>query len=107
VRLTDDQHGCSLSFNALPDVPQKDALERGFAIDGHSYEMVVTACIFPDMDHDFVVCGSSFCNGSHGNTYRPLANVLRDTQLGIMEWLSKYGYEMTFAQHYSCLVCQQ
>lgn len=81
----------TLSFNPPPEVSQKEALDKGFAIDGNSYVLGITGDSIVGSE---VISGSSL--GPHLEVLRPLSVVLADSQREITNWLGKLGYEVTF-----------
>jgi hypothetical protein len=83
----------TLSFQPPKGISQKEALEKGLAIDGNSYVLAVSADIFKD---DEVLSGSSFALETMPDTARPLFAVLGDNQRAIAKWLGDLGYEVIF-----------
>jgi len=81
----------TLSFNPPPEVSQKEALNKGFAIDGNSYVLGVTG---DSVVGDEVISGSAL--GPSPEVPRPLPVVLADSQLEVTNWLGNLGYEVTF-----------
>ena len=81
----------SLSFSPPPEVSQKTALEKGFAIDGNSYVAGITEDAVVGME---VLSGSPI--GDIPEIPRSLSAVLGDTQREIVKWLGSFGYEVVF-----------
>jgi hypothetical protein len=87
------EYSRTLSLQLPKEIPQVEALKKGFAIDGNSYTMEITPCQFVDM---VGLRHGGLC-GSHGEQGYALMDVLRDTQLDIMKWLGEYDYEVTYS----------
>jgi hypothetical protein len=83
-RANNDAPDCrSLAFQAVDEIPQKVALQNGFAIDGNSYTLDVTA--------------SWVDAGSPEAYFEPLSEALRNAQVKIANLLGEHGYEVTFS----------
>jgi len=78
VRAPDDDTR-TLSFTRIPEVSDADALKHGFAIDGNSYVMGLTA--YFDEDENRKVS---------------LHEGLRDTQQELITWLGALGFTVEF-----------
>jgi len=78
VRAPDDDTR-TLSFPRIPEVSDADALAHGFAIDGNSYVMGLTA-YFDEDNHRTV----------------SLHEDLRDSQQDLTRWLGTRGFVVEF-----------
>jgi len=93
VRL-DGPEARILSFNSPPEISQKEALDKGFAIDGNSYVLGITA---DSIVGNEVISGSALeIESFYGGVPRPLSAVLADNQRAIAKWLGSFGYEVIF-----------
>jgi hypothetical protein len=81
----------TLSFNPPREISQKEALDKGFAIDGNSYVLGVTADAVVGTE---VLCGSEIV--PYSEIPRPLSVVLAESQREITKWLGQFGYEVIF-----------
>jgi len=81
VRLSDDDRSDmrEISFKIPAKLSQKDMLEAGFSIDGHSAARAVMAYTDDVADQ-----------------YVPLQDALRDAQLELIGWLGQRGYAVNF-----------
>ena len=80
-----------LSFKPPPEISQKEALDKGFAVDGNSYVLGITGDTVVSGD---IISGSEL--GPPPEVPRPLAVVLADSQRELTKWLGKLGFEVTF-----------
>ena len=82
-----------LSFNSPPEISQKEALDKGFAIDGNSYVLGITA---DSIVEGTLISGSALKLEPFPEIARPLSAVLADNQRAIAKWLGNFGYEVIF-----------
>jgi hypothetical protein len=84
----------TIAFRIPEDIPAKDLLDAGFAIDGNSAVLSVTRETYPSEFDDL-----SFRDGDLSKAIedgRTLTKALRDCQQALVAWLDARGYDVEF-----------
>jgi hypothetical protein len=86
----------TLSFRPPKEVPQREWLERGFAVDGNSVIASVSAATYVNTEDDAIALGDADPEvlAEYGRT---LIKALHAVELWLVKWLDALGYDVEFA----------